>query len=70
MNQNHQTDPRTTKTPSSQTPNEHPVGTTDEHQSEPTITKIDCSTHLGITIRWGVEAAAPASTTTAGGAPC
>ena len=32
--------------------------------------KIERSTHLGITIRWGVEAAAPASTVAAADARC
>jgi hypothetical protein len=32
--------------------------------------KSNRSTHLGITIRWRVEAAAPASTAVAGGGRC
>jgi hypothetical protein len=41
-----------------------------QNPSDPPSIKIKSSTHLCITIRWGVEAAAPASTAAVGGAPC
>jgi hypothetical protein len=66
------TDPRAkdTSTSSKSVRGNHRAKPRVQNPSDPPGIKIKSSTHLGITIRWGIEAAAQASMAAAGGAAC